>query len=163
MGILKRARVVLACAALAAPFTAAAVATPALALAAPAVSAHQAASPDTTGCVGGKAAETQPLGSGENGTVLLCYDSVTRTVWAKVFTSNLSPCFDASHPGPGCGTASVTNSRGASKSCDIASGATVCATERVDDAGITSVAAAVVIVACHTGGCTTVSGSTDPY
>jgi hypothetical protein len=162
MGILKRAKVVLACAALAAPFTAAAVAMPAPALAS-AVSARHAAGPDTTGCVGGKAAESQPLSPGSNGTILLCYDITTRTVWAKLYTSNLPACFDASNPGPGCGTASVTNSRGASKSCTIPSNGTVCATTRIDDAGITSVAAAVVLIHCDAGGCTTASGSTDPY
>ena len=162
MGILKRARVVLACAALAAPFTAAAVAMPAPALAS-AVSPHHAAGPDTTGCIGGKAVESAELNPGAHGMILLCYNINNRHTWGKVYTTGLPVCFDPPN-GAGCGTAQVVNTQGVAASCSIPQNATSCTTGEIDDAGITSTASAVVIVqVCGGRVCKTASGVTNPY
>jgi hypothetical protein len=40
---------------------------------------------------------------------------------------------------------------------------TGCTTGEIDDANVTSVAEAVVLVHCDAGGCTAASGKTSPY
>jgi hypothetical protein len=163
MKILNRAKLVLACAALAVPLSAAAVAMPATALAQPVVSAHHTAMPRTTGCAD-EQVRSATLGT-HYGTVLLCYNPSNRTVWAKVNTANLSACNPPSDVG--CGTATVLNVTGghASKSCTIPRGKTGCATLAINDKNVTSIAKATVIIegpCANLRNCETASGQTKP-
>ena len=122
---------------------------PATAFAQSAAPAHHTVTPDV-GCVNGKAAESAELNPGDAGTVLLCYNSGSRAVWAKLI-SNIQACQEPSGTGTGCGGAIVVNSDGQSEQCTIPVNATGCSTKQINDANLTSTASANIFTNGKTG------------